>query len=73
MLTVFIFKNTDIKVSPAVKKRGRPKGSDLTVSGLPKKKQKGFKGPCPFIRLHTSEKERGISTTIIAYNIVSQC
>ena len=66
-----MFNNTDIQVPPAVKKHGRPKGSDLTVVGLPKKKQKGLKGPCPFIRLHTCEKERGMSATIKSRKIRS--
>ena len=62
-------KKTDIQVPPAIKKHGHLKGSNLTVVGLPKKKQKGLKGPCPFRRLHTSEKERGMSAANKVYNI----
>ena len=55
----------DIKVPSAIKKRGRPRSSELTVVGLPKKKnRRGVEGPCPFIRLHTSDKEKGEHTSV---------
>ena len=46
-----------------VKKRGRPKGHQLTTIGLPAKKQrtegtKSMKKPCSFQKLHTSFKEK---------------
>ena len=46
-----------ISSPPKQKKRGRPKGSDLTVIGLPNKKRKG-NGPVPFIKKHPKEKEK---------------
>ena len=50
-----------IKVVPIVKRRGRPRGHDLTAIGLPAKKakKKADKKPCTFSRLHTSRKEEG--------------
>ena len=44
-----------------IKRRGRPKGHLLTTIGLPRKKGKSTiaKKPCSFLKLHTSEKERG--------------
>ena len=52
---------TGLKVPPPVKKRGRPKGSDLTTIDLPTKrsKRKSKSKPCSFSHLHTSEKENG--------------
>ena len=56
---------------PIVRKRGRPKGHEVTVIGLPAKKHnKGGGGSnsdsaaskeklMPFIKLHTSLKEKG--------------
>ena len=44
-----------------MQKRGRPKGHEMTVVGLPKKKSNSS---CPkivpFLKLHTSVKEKGI-------------
>ena len=55
-----------LKVPPAVKKRGRPKGHNLTTVGLPAKKAKKDSGaPLTFIRLHTSEKVKGTCTSIL--------
>lgn len=54
---------TEITIPPIIKKRGRPKGQDLTVIGLPRKKSKSNTDDKPklqpFIKLHTSVKERG--------------
>ena len=53
-----------IVVPPMLKKRGRPKGHELTVIGLPAKKQKsaseGKPKLQPFVKLHTSVKEKGL-------------
>lgn len=51
---------TAISVPPRLKKRGRPKGHDLTVIGLPAKKRNTFVSKLqPFAKLHTSIKEKG--------------
>ena len=59
----YIHHNLDLKVPPVVKKRGRPKGSNLTVISLPmkksKKKQQTSRRICTFSQLHTSEKIKG--------------
>ena len=55
-----------ISVPPILKKRGRPKGHELTVIGLPAKKRKKASDVHtkpklqPFLRLHTSIKEKGM-------------
>ena len=55
---------TDIKMPPIIRKRGRPKGHEVTVRGLSAKKKRKKKltdTPLqPFIKLHTSIKEKGI-------------
>lgn len=45
---------------PAMKKRGRPKGADKTVIGLPKKRKycQGNK-PVPFLKKTPKEKDKG--------------
>ena len=54
---------------PIMLKRGRPKGHEVTVIGLPAKKSKGKQAGTdhrerviPFLKLHSSVKERGIYT-----------
>ena len=47
-----------ILLPPKMKKRGRPKGAEKTVIGLPRKKHRGDK-PIPFIKKPPLEKERG--------------
>ena len=55
-----VFASTGIKVAPVLKKRGRPRGHDLTTIGLPAKKaKKASTKPSTFSRLHTSKKEEG--------------
>ena len=51
---------TDIVMPPITKKRGRPKGHEVTVIGLPAKKTKAATKLQPFIKLHTSIKEKGL-------------
>ena len=43
-----------------VRKRGRPKGADKTVIGLPKRKRPTNK-PVPFLRRTPQEREKGLS------------
>ena len=43
---------------PAIRKRGRAKGSSLTTIGLPKKKKQ--RKICSFLQLYTSEKVKGV-------------
>ncbi|KAL5474647.1 hypothetical protein EMCRGX_G026628 [Ephydatia muelleri] len=45
-----------IKIPPILQKRGRPKGHEVTVVGLPSKNENSTK-PKPFAKLHTSIKE----------------
>ncbi|XP_065915449.1 uncharacterized protein [Dysidea avara] len=47
-----------VQLPSAMKKRGRPKGGDLTVVGLPKKK-KAFNKPVAFLKMHPRDQERG--------------
>ena len=47
---------SSLKLPPNQKKRGHPKGSELTVIGLPKKPKDD--GPVAFIRKHPKEMER---------------
>ena len=55
----WIVDNSNLKLPPKQKKRGRPKGSELTVIGLPKKKHRDD-GPVALIKKHPKEKKRGI-------------
>ncbi|KAL5515151.1 hypothetical protein EMCRGX_G000278 [Ephydatia muelleri] len=45
-----------INLPPAVQKRGRPKGHEATVIGLPQKGHTLRNKPKPFCELHTSEE-----------------
>ena len=57
---VHVYLRIGLKVPPAMKKRGRPKGHELTTIGLPaKKSRKDTGGPCAFSRMDTSEKVKG--------------
>ena len=46
----------DIKMPPPIRKRGRPKGAEMTVVGL-RKKQKMMTRPVPFLKKSPEEKE----------------
>ena len=52
---------TGIKVPPVMKRRGRPRGHELTVIGFPAKKAKKdtIKRPQCFSKMHTSKKQEG--------------
>ena len=49
-----------------MRKRGRPKGHEITVVGLPLKKSACPK-LVPFLKLHTSTKEKGKINTCTYY------
>ena len=70
MYTFFV---TDISIPPAIKKRGRPKGHELTTIDLPRKRTKTTEVKLqPFIKLHTSVKQRGMLATTPVVMIASQ-
>ena len=48
----------DIVMPPKMRKRGRPKGNETTVIGLPNKRSKTKGKLQPFIKLHVSVKEK---------------
>ncbi|KAJ7384354.1 hypothetical protein OS493_022467 [Desmophyllum pertusum] len=53
---------SQIKMPPKILKRGRPKGAEVTVIGIPreKKKKEGQNGLLPFCKLSPIEKDRVI-------------
>ena len=54
---------------PILRKRGRPKGHELTVIGLPAKKKAKSGKVQPFIKLHISLKKKRYSHVhLLAYN-----
>ena len=53
----------EICLSSKIRKRGRPKGAEKTVIGLPKKKGKTSK-PLSFCKKQPSDKDRGQCTTV---------
>ena len=55
---------------PKMLKRGRPRGAETTVIGLPKKKQSYIKKPLPFSRLGPKGKDRIILECLINERIV---
>ena len=50
---------SNVKLPGKIPKRGRPKGSELTVIGIPKRK-KIADGPVGFLKQHPKDQERGI-------------
>ena len=50
-----------IQLPSKINKRGRPKGGDLTIIGLPKKKKDSNK-PVAFLKLHPKDQEKGNDT-----------
>lgn len=44
---------------PVLKKRGRPKGAEKTVIGLPRKKAKKESRPVQFLKKIPIDRERG--------------
>ena len=55
----------DIVMPPVICKRGRPKGSEVTVIGVPRKKKlASSKGRLqPFLKLNSSVKQKGTQNT----------
>lgn len=60
---------SQIKLPPRIRKRGRPKGADKTVLGLPKKKSR--KGPTPFSRMAPQDKEKGTIFEVVVLLLLS--
>ena len=57
---------------PVIRKRGRPKGNEVTVIGLPKKKRLSMTTGSklkPFLKLHTSIKQKGKSVLLQTRNM----
>ena len=50
---------SSVRLPGKIPKRGRPKGSELTVIGIPKKKKLAG-GPVAFLKQHPKDQERGI-------------
>lgn len=50
-----------LKAPPVMKRKGRPRGNELTSIGLPSKKAKkqATGKPCSFSKMHSSRKEQG--------------
>ena len=61
---------TEIKMPPRMKKRGRPKGAELTVIGLPsskKTKRNNSKSMIvPFIKLKSAEKDKILLECVVS-------
>ena len=47
----------DVGMPPPIPKRGRPKGTETTVIGIPRKKRRLATRPMPFVKVSSSEKE----------------
>ena len=62
-----------IKLPPKIKKRGRPKGSELTVVGIPKKRLKLKRKPIPFCKLETSIKDKIMLKWFVDDEIADRC
>ena len=65
------FDLTSIKLTPKIRKRGRPKGAGLTVIGLPRKK-KCTDGPVKFLKKTNSEKEKQILSWMLPDHLVEK-
>jgi hypothetical protein len=63
---------SSIKMPTTVRKRGRPKGAELTVAGIPRKKKKFDSRPVAFSRLPTIEKFKRMLSWFVADDIVEK-
>ena len=60
---------SSVKLPGKIPKHGRPKGSELTVIGIPKKK-KLADGPVAFLKQHPKDQERGSYNYINSYSYI---
>lgn len=61
-----------ISLPPKMRKRGRPKGADKAMIGLPKKKCKG-NNPQPFIKMSPKDREKGMIISNHFEIVLSTC
>ena len=65
---------SDIILPPKIQKCGRPKGSELTVIGLPKKRLKLQKSKCvAFERMNDSQKQSLVLSWVVEKSVVEKC
>ena len=64
----------DIALPPRIQKRGRPKGSELTVIGLPKKRLKLHKSKCvAFERMSDIQKQSFVLSWFVDQRVIDKC
>ena len=64
----------DIALPPRIQKRGRPKGSELTVIGLPKKRLKLHKSKCvAFERMSDIQKQYFLLSWFVDQRVIDMC
>lgn len=70
---IYLYFHLEIKMPPIIRKRGRPKGHNVTVIGLPKKKKfkSSRKKLLPFISMHISDKQKRNYATYITILLCS--
>lgn len=56
-----------IHLPAKMRKRGRPKGSEKTAIGLPKKRKKKPNKPIAFIKKHPNDKDKSECITLTTY------
>ncbi|CAB3995110.1 zinc finger SWIM domain-containing 1-like [Paramuricea clavata] len=66
---------SQIKIPPVMPKRGRPKGADLTVIGIPRKrkekKSSGKDKPTPFMKKHATDKDKVMLSWLLSKDDVT--
>ena len=55
---------SEIQLPQKIRRRGRPKGAENTVIGLPRRRHHKGRKPLPFLKRHRVERERGIKRLI---------
>ncbi|XP_041459223.1 transcription initiation factor TFIID subunit 3-like [Lytechinus variegatus] len=58
-----------LRLPPKMKKRGRPKGQECTVVGLPKRKKRQT---IPFSRLHPCEKDQAVVSWLVGEELAKR-